>query len=157
MDLNLVIVGQLVLAMALGWLIGFERESTGKPAGTRTYALVAFGSALFTIISMNAFTDYTSADPTRMISQIIVGIGFIGAGLIIFDKHQVGGLTTAAALWATASIGIAVGIGWYSIALFSTALVFILLFVVGRLEYNLFKKKTLWAGLRKKNKKNWWV
>ncbi len=154
---TLIITGQLILAILFGWLIGFERERSGKSAGTRTYALVTFGSALFTIISLNAFTEYAGVDPTRMISQIIVGIGFIGAGMIILDKHKVEGLTTAAALWASSSIGITIGIGWYLISIIATGLILILLYVVGHLEHDLLQKNTLWSRMSKKSKKKWWL
>jgi putative Mg2+ transporter-C (MgtC) family protein len=152
MNQTLIITGQLILAILFGWLIGFERERSGKSAGTRTYALVTFGSALFTIVSLNAFNDYAAVDPTRMISQIIVGIGFIGAGMIILDKHKVEGLTTAAALWASSSIGITIGIGWYLISVIATLLILILLYVVGHLEHDLLRKKSLLSRLNEKIK-----
>lgn len=153
----LIITLKLILAIIFGWLIGFERELSGKAAGTRTYAFVALGSTLFTVIGMHIFTEYQNVDPTRIISQIIVGIGFIGAGLIIFEKHQIEGLTTAAALWTTSAVGVTIGLGWYEVSLISALLVFILLYVVGRIEYRYLKEKTLWDYLHKKQKRKWWV
>ncbi|MEK7083835.1 MAG: MgtC/SapB family protein, partial [Patescibacteria group bacterium] len=102
--------GVLLLALLLGALIGWQREHIGKAAGLRTYALVSFGSALFTILSMQAIGD---ADPGRVAAQILTGIGFIGAGVIIHKHDNVEGLTTAAGLWATSAVGMAVGAGWY--------------------------------------------
>ncbi len=152
----LIITGKLALAIALGWVIGLERELSGKEAGTRTLALVTMGSTLFTVISLYGFGQYSNVDPSRIVGQILVGIGFIGAGLIIFEKHRVEGLTTAAALWATAAVGVAVGIGWYLVAIISSILIFALLFIIGRMEYKYLKKKTLWGLFEKKQKKKWW-
>jgi putative Mg2+ transporter-C (MgtC) family protein len=156
MHLTLVILFKLILAIVLGYLIGFEREFTGKPAGTRTYALVTLGATLFTIIALEGFTQFASADPSRIIGQILVGIGFIGAGLIIFDKHQIEGLTTAAALWTTAAVGVTIGLGWYFIGTITAILIIFILFVIGRMEYNMKSKNTLWGLSVKKSKKKWW-
>ena len=120
----------LLLAVFLGFLIGVEREFVGKEAGIKTYSLVSFGAALFTVLSF----DPNFPDPSRMISQIIIGIGFIGGGLIIFHENKVHGLTTAASLWAVAGIGIAAGMRYYALALFSTALVIVVLYVLRRIR-----------------------
>src|SRR3989338_10931635 len=101
---------QNALAAFLGMLVGFEREYRGKPAGLRTYMLVALGAALFTILSATSLAGdlgRSSFDPSRIASQVVVGIGFIGGGLIIFKNDRMEGLTTAAGLWATAAIGMA--------------------------------------------------
>lgn len=140
----LIITIKLILAIILGGLIGIEREYSHKPAGSRTFALVTLGSALLTILALQGFTDNPNVDPTRIIGQIVVGIGFIGAGLIIFEKHHIEGLTTASALWASAVIGITIGRGWYAVALIATFLILLLLYVVGRIEFAKTKKKTLW-------------
>ena len=153
----IIIVGKLLLAVILGYVIGFEREYSGKEAGTRTYALVALGATLFTIIAVQGFPENPNVDPTRIIGQIIVGIGFIGAGLIIFEKHHIEGLTTAAALWATAAIGATIGMGWYLVSVLSALLIFLLLFVIGRIEYRYINKKTLWGSSSRKSKRKWWV
>jgi len=113
--LSPVIIIQLVVAVFLGALIGLEREYQGKEAGLRTYSLVSLGSALFTIIS---FQMLSSGDPTRVIQAVATGIGFIGAGLIIRRQFRVEGLTTAAGLWVTAAVGVAVGSGLYFPAVF---------------------------------------
>src|SRR3989344_4948720 len=109
---NLEIFGQLLLAVFLGAAIGIERELARKTAGMRTFALVAMGAALFSIISKFAFTEFWGVpgfDPSRIASQVVVGIGFLGAGIIIFKESRLQGLTTAAGLWVSAAIGMAVG------------------------------------------------
>lgn len=114
-------------AALLGFILGIQREKIGKPAGSRTYALVALGSAVFTILSAQGFIGPV-VDITRIAANIVVGIGFLGAGIIIFHDNRVEGLTTAAALWVTASLGMVVGIGWYLQALVLAALILIILF-----------------------------
>lgn len=114
---------KLFIALVLGMLIGVERIFVKKEAGMKTHALVALGSALFVLISQELFAIYGDSvnfDPSRMASQIIVGIGFLGAGSIIFQDSQVKGLTTAGGLWVTAGIGVACGFGMFSLALIST-------------------------------------
>jgi putative Mg2+ transporter-C (MgtC) family protein len=142
MNSLLIITGKLLLAIILGYCIGLERESTGKPAGSRTYALVSMGAALFTIIALEGFNQFTNIDPSRIIGQIVVGIGFIGAGLIIFEKHEIEGLTTAAALWTSAAMGVTIGLGWFAVAIITAFLIFFVLFVLGKLEYKLKSKNT---------------
>jgi len=123
---------RLALAAALGGLIGVERELREREAGLRTHLLVAVGSALFTIVSAYGFHAFLTsgqsvvrADPTRIAAQIVTGIGFLGAGAIIRQGLSVRGLTTAATLWVVAAIGLAAGAGYYSAAVFTTALVLI--------------------------------
>lgn len=120
---------QLFLAFLLGALLGFEREWRRKAAGLRTYSLVALGACLFTIISLYGFRGVGAAglDPSRIASQVVVGIGFIGAGVIFSKGDVVRGLTTAAGLWLSAAIGVAVGVELYAPAYFATGLgIFIL-------------------------------
>mgnify|MGYP001607556375 CR=1 FL=1 len=129
---TLEIFGQLALATLLGALIGVERELARKTAGMRTFALVSLGSALFTIISQIAFVNFvgSSFDPSRIASQVVVGIGFIGAGMIVLDKSHVRGLTTAAGFWVSAAVGMAVAYHFYAIATFGALLtIFILVFL----------------------------
>ncbi len=114
---------QLLLAALLGGLMGFEREYKRKEAGLRTYSLVALGSAFFIIISYETAKSLfgqigVNFDPTRIIGQIVLGIGFLGAGLIIFRGFHIEGLTTAAGLWVTAAVGVAVGAKLYFLAVF---------------------------------------
>lgn len=104
------IVFALFLAAILGAIVGIQRQRLGKFAGMRTFALVSIGSALFTLVSINGFEF---GDPGRVASQIVTGIGFIGAGTILHRENQIEGLTTAAGLWVAAAIGMAVGVGWY--------------------------------------------
>jgi putative Mg2+ transporter-C (MgtC) family protein len=135
------IIAQLTLAAALGMLIGAEREHKGKAAGLRTYMLVSLGSALFTILSSNVGADAAGyvVDPTRIAAQVVVGIGFIGAGLIILRDDRVEGLTTAAGLWVTAAIGMAIGFEFYSAAIFTTFAALFALWVLTHLDKKLHK------------------
>ena len=126
---NLEIFGQLLLAAILGSLIGTEREIKGRLAGVKTHALVCLGACLFTILSTIGFGSFASAggfNPAQVASQIVVGIGFIGAGLIIFHESKIQGLTTAAGIWTTAGIGMAVGLKFYFAAFFATFLVLLI-------------------------------
>jgi putative Mg2+ transporter-C (MgtC) family protein len=120
---------RLVVAGALGVLVGWERELAHKPAGMRTYALVAMGAAAFTFIGTTA---YGPGDPGgRLAAQIITGIGFLGAGTIIRAQGQIVGLTTAAGMWVIAAIGMAVGAGLYILAIGGSLAIFVVLqFVV---------------------------
>jgi putative Mg2+ transporter-C (MgtC) family protein len=125
---------KLVLAAVLGGLIGFEREAHGRPAGLRTHILVSMGSALFTIVSISF--GYQHSDPSRVASQIVSGIGFLGAGTIIRQGSIVRGLTTAASLWTVAAIGMAVGTGGSLIylAVVASLIVFLTLGAISRIE-----------------------
>lgn len=130
------LVLRLVLAVILGGIIGLEREVLEKPAGFRTHILVALGAATFTLISLYGFFG-SGADPARIASNIVVGIGFIGAGTIWRHGTGVGGLTTAASLWMVAAIGTAVGSGFYGVALWATGLAWAVLYLFPRLERRL--------------------
>jgi putative Mg2+ transporter-C (MgtC) family protein len=118
-------VFQIILAAMLGGFIGLEREYRQKPAGFRTHLLVSVGSTLFTILSIEGFKQFGSAvlDPSRVASNILTGIGFIGAGAILRHEDRVVGLTTAAGLWLTAAIGMAVGTRFYTIAIVTSAVI----------------------------------
>lgn len=128
---------RLFVAMILGVIIGIERTRAHKTAGMRTYGLVSMGAALFVIIS-SIITEKmlfnSSLDPLRMASQVVVGIGFLGAGLIILKDDQISGLTTAAGLWITAGIGIAAGFGLYALAIFATVLTLFVFTVLWLIE-----------------------
>lgn len=126
-------IKQLTLAAVLGMVIGFEREHRRKPAGLRTYALVALGAALFTVLS-SASVLGTSFDPARIAANVVVGIGFIGGGLIFMRGGHMEGLTTAAGLWATAAIGMAAGFGLSAIAVYAAILVLVVLWALRFLE-----------------------
>ena len=116
---------RIFIAGLLGGLIGFEREFRAKEAGVRTHFIVALGSALFMIISQYAFTG--QFDHSRVAAQVVSGIGFIGAGVIIFQKNAIRGITTAAGLWVAAAIGLACGAGMYSVAVAAMAMTIICL------------------------------
>lgn len=131
MDLDFAL--RIFIAGMLGGVIGLEREYRAKEAGFRTHFLVSLGSALFMILSHSGFdltlqhTPNVSLDPSRIASQVVTGIGFIGAGIIIFQKHVVHGLTTAAGLWVTSAIGLTCGSGMYVLAVSATVMVLICL------------------------------
>lgn len=129
-------VGRLLLAFVLGGAVGFERESVDKPAGFRTHILVCVGAALFALVSREGFFG-SGADPSRVASNIVVGIGFLGAGTIWRTGGGVQGLTTAASLWTVAAVGTAAGIGYYSGALGATIIVIGVLTLMKTIERRL--------------------
>ena len=134
---------QLTLAVILGGVLGIERRLAGKVAGVRTYALVSLGACLFSLMSKLAFPGFvgtSSFDPSRIASQVVVGIGFLGAGLIVFQKNRVQGLTTAAGLWVTAAIGMSVAYQLYDVAIFATFLTLVVFVVLWHLERVFLKK-----------------
>jgi len=123
---------RLVLAFLVGAVIGAERKIRHKPAGLRTHALVGLGATLFTIIGVYGFFEFSGApyyrtnmDPARIAAQIVVGVGFIGGGLIFKEENKVQGLTTAASVWLTAGLGTALGMGMFVTALVAAVLGFI--------------------------------
>jgi putative Mg2+ transporter-C (MgtC) family protein len=127
MPIELEMVLRLLLAAALGAIIGYQRERAGKTAGLRTNILICIGAALFTVAS---YTFGNAADPSRIAAGVVAGIGFLGAGAILrTGEGYVAGLTTAATIWAVAGIGLAAGAGLYLIAAVTTALVLIVLFL----------------------------
>jgi putative Mg2+ transporter-C (MgtC) family protein len=127
-------VGRLVLAAALGGAIGLERELDSQPAGLRTHLLVGLGSAVFTLAGIGL----VGSDPARIAAQIVAGIGFLGAGAILHDAGRIKGLTTAASLWVTASLGLATGFGRYLVAVSAAVLALVVLSVLKRVERTLF-------------------
>lgn len=136
-ELNLVsTIMRIVLAGIIGGLIGIEREKHGRAAGLRTHILVSVGSALAMLVGIYA-ADYLKldADPVRIAAQVISGIGFLGAGTILIRRStHITGLTTAASLWATASVGLAVGIGFYTAALTAALVAIVSVSVLSRFE-----------------------
>jgi putative Mg2+ transporter-C (MgtC) family protein len=126
-------IGRLLLACLLGGLIGLERESKRKAAGVRTNLLICMGAAFFTLLSAILAGD-ANPDKGRVASNIVQGIGFLGAGLILHNKSKVSGLTSASSVWVVASIGMACGAGLYMPALVAAAIVLLALAVVGFLE-----------------------
>jgi putative Mg2+ transporter-C (MgtC) family protein len=116
---------RFLLAGALGAVIGFQRQMAKKPAGMRTHILISLGAALYTLVSIYAF----SADMARVAAGVVAGIGFLGAGAIIRDRAGVAGLTTAASIWMVAGIGLAAGAGMYLIAVIATIVALAVLFI----------------------------
>jgi len=124
-------VGRIAVAGLLGGIIGLEREWTGHPAGLRTTMLVAIGSCLFTVLSIEAFpVKGTAQDTARIAAQIVSGIGFLGAGAVFQSKHHVRGLTTAATIWLVAAIGMATGTGMHFLAICTTVITALVLVVL---------------------------
>jgi putative Mg2+ transporter-C (MgtC) family protein len=132
-DVELIV--RIFISVALGALVGFEREITHKPAGLRTHIFVCMGACLFTISSFYIQPEGTSSsfDSARIAAGIVAGISFIGAGSIIASKGDVRGLTTAASLWVMAAIGIMIGLGNYLLPIVATIIAFIVLHF-GRME-----------------------
>ncbi len=120
----------ILLAGVLGFLIGLERKFRSKEAGIRTHTIVCLASALFMVISKHAFGDNEKFDAARVAAQIIPGIGFLGAGMIVYKKNVVHGLTTAAGVWATAGVGMACAGGLYIVAVATTALLIAFQFIL---------------------------
>ena len=133
---NYSIYFRLILAVVLGGCIGAERSRHGRPAGLRTYALVSVGACMSTLIGLYSVNILgLDADPLRLGAQVVSGIGFLGAGTIISDKHaHITGLTTAAGLWTAACIGLAVGLGFYSGAILAFILLFLVVAVLSKFE-----------------------
>lgn len=124
---------QLLLATFLGSLIGLEREYKRKEAGLKTFSLVSLGACFFTVIAVylsspsSSLAAFVQVDPIRVIQAVAIGISFIGSGVIIYHKFQIEGLTTAAALWSTAAIGIGIGVGLYFLAILVSLLTILIL------------------------------
>ena len=149
-SIDLEILIRIIISISLGFIIGLERELTNKSAGLRTHILVCLGSTVFTILSLYGFTDPTipqnltrlQNDPSRIAAQIVTGIGFIGGGAVLHHGFSVSGLTTAASLWIVASIGMAVGVGAYPVAIVATILAFFVLVFIRILERGFLSKHT---------------
>jgi putative Mg2+ transporter-C (MgtC) family protein len=131
------------VALMLGVALGLQREFRGKAAGMRTYGLVTLGACLFTYISVFGFAETGGSDPARVAANIVVGIGFLGAGLIIFrpEQQHIEGLTTAAGMWVAAAVGMAVGLAMYQEAIVVTLLTLFTLEVLAKIELTHFKQK----------------
>lgn len=133
----------LVSALILGSTLGLERSFAGKTAGVRTFGLVSMGSSLFILISRFVIptVDSLNYDPLRIAAAVIMGIGFLGGGVIIFKDSTLTGLTTAAGLWVAAGIGIAVGYGFLPLAFFATIATLLVFTLLGFIEYRFIPKK----------------
>jgi putative Mg2+ transporter-C (MgtC) family protein len=148
------VLGRVVLAGALGAVLGLERELRDREAGLRTHLLVSVGAALFTIVSAYGFREFlisgqsvVRTDPTRIAAQIVTGIGFLGAGAIIRHGLAVRGLTTAATLWVVAAIGLAAGAGYYSAALITTGVALVALWPLRAFAYRVVHRFRGESGL----------
>jgi len=124
----------------LGLVLGTEREIRGHAAGMKTMALIAVGSCMFTTLGLEPAFG-TRIDPTRIAAQIVSGVGFLGAGAILRQGIDVKGLTTAASIWVVASLGMAVGFGYYSIAVFTTFIVIVMLVAIRPLEIRFIRNR----------------
>lgn len=126
---------RIFIACILGYMIGFERKSRDKCAGMRTHAIVAMGSALFMIISKYSFPDVLDYDASRIAAQIVSGVGFLGAGVIFIRNNAISGLTTAAGLWTTSGVGMAVGAGSYVLGICSGLMVTLIQVALHRIRF----------------------
>ncbi len=151
--INLVILFRVLLAVALSFIPGIERELTGKFAGLRTHILVCLGACVFTILSIYGFEMHITPDtigtndPARIAAQIITGIGFIGAGTVMRHGSSVFGITTAATLWVCAAIGMCCGCGQYVTAIITSLATLFVLILIRRLEKNILSKKRIFYTL----------
>jgi putative Mg2+ transporter-C (MgtC) family protein len=135
----------ILLAVVLGFMIGFERKSRSKEAGIRTHAIVSLGSCLIMIISKYAFEG--AADSARVAAQIVAGVGYLGAGMIVYKKREITGLTTAAGIWATAGVGMACGGRLYLVAIGATIIIVLIQYLL-HLNVRLFRHKSYnWSQL----------
>lgn len=150
------VILKLLLATALGGLIGLERETSKKPAGLRTNILICLGSTMMMILSALLLKgkEESVGDITRIAAGVITGIGFMGAGTIIQSRGMVIGLTTAAGLWAVAVLGLVIGSGYYFIAIIFTAIIIITLFILGKIEAEHLKKETYHYTVKSESSKN---
>ena len=126
---------RIFVAACLGLLIGSERKNRNKSAGIRTHVIVALGAALIMVVSKYGFMDVERADAARVAAQVVSGIGFLGAGVIFVRNNLVNGLTTAAGIWATAGVGLALGSGMYVVGISSALMVLLIQFVMHRIAY----------------------
>ena len=126
---------RIFVAACLGILIGSERKNRNKSAGIRTHVIVALGAALIMVVSKYGFMDVERADAARVAAQVVSGIGFLGAGVIFVRNNLVNGLTTAAGIWATAGVGLALGSGMYVVGISSALMVLLIQFVMHRIAY----------------------
>ena len=135
------IVIRVLVSVVLGGIIGLERGMKNRPAGLRTYMLVCMGSCVVMLINQYTTQVFGTGDPVRLGAQVISGIGFLGAGTIIVTSHnQIKGLTTAAGLWTSACIGLAIGIGLYEVAIVAGLCVFLVLTVLHEMDYFLHSR-----------------
>ena len=137
----LAVVLRIVAAVVIGGLVGLERGLKNRPAGLRTYMLVCTGACLVMLTNQYIFQVYGTGDPVRMGAQVVSGIGFLGAGTIIVTRHnQIKGLTTAAGLWSSAGVGLALGIGFYEAAIAGGLAVFTVMTLLQRMDNSMHRR-----------------
>ena len=138
-QVELTMVGRALIAAVIGAAVGFEREWHGREAGIRTYGAVSLGACAFALIS----SHIPGADPSRVAANVVTGVGFLGAGIILRDHGRTTGLTTAATIWATAAVGTAIGFGMYPLGILTGAITFSLLAVHDLPGWNRLKRTGL--------------
>ena len=133
---------RITASMVLGGILGLERGLQNRPAGLRTYILVSMGACIVMLTNQYVYLAYNTGDPVRMSAQVISGIGFLGAGTIIVTKrNQIKGLTTAAGLWASACVGLSIGIGLYEVGILGGIAIFLVLRVLNRWDHYIKENK----------------
>lgn len=140
---QLIIALKLLLAMACGGAIGVERELSRKAAGLRTNVLICFGAALYMIVSRHISGGAPYTDPARLAAQVVAGIGFLGAGVVLRARGSITGLTTAATIFVVGAVGIAIGEGMFGLGLLATILIIMVLVVLRKVERVMIKRKRL--------------
>lgn len=140
---QLVVASKLLLAMVCGGAIGLERELSRKAAGLRTNVLICVGATLFMIVSRHIGNGAPYTDPARLVAQVVAGIGFLGAGVILQSRGSITGLTTAATIFVVGAIGITIGDGMFGLAVFSTLLIIGILVVLRRVERAVILRKRM--------------
>lgn len=129
---------RILMAIVLGGMIGMERGLKNRPAGLRTYMLVCLGACIVMLTNQYVYEAFGVGDPVRMGAQVVSGIGFLGAGtIIVTDRNQIKGLTTAAGLWASACVGLALGIGLYAVSIMGSVAIFVILTLLHELDFRM--------------------
>ena len=139
----LLIALKLMLAMVCGGAIGFERELSRKAAGLRTNVLICVGAALYMIVSRHIGGGAPYTDPARLVAQVVAGIGFLGAGVILQSRGSITGLTTAATIFVVGAVGISIGDGMFGLAVFATLLIIVVLVALRRVERAVIKRRRM--------------
>ena len=137
----LAVAVRIFVAVIVGGILGLERGMKNRPAGLRTYMLVCVGACVVMLTNQYIFQIFSTGDPTRMAAQVVSGIGFLGAGTIIVTRRsQIKGLTTAAGLWASAGVGLALGIGFYEAAIAGSVAIFVVMTLLQRMDNRMHRK-----------------
>ena len=144
---NILIAVKLLVAVVCGGAIGFERELSRKPAGLRTNVLICVGAALFMIVSRHIGGGAPYTDPARLVAQVVTGIGFIGAGVILQSRGSISGLTTAATIFIVSAVGITIGDGMFTVGLMTTLLIIVVLVLLRRVERGFLRRRRLFHYL----------